>query len=173
MKHKMRYLSIGLLTLILVVLGAVLIINRRTSVNVTDVGYPASAKLKPCTEYKDLISAVSYTKENGAIAYHSYINLPSADNNEAALNKWIAQHPNGVGGGWCAELVQSVADSFGNSQGRPLGLAGGGRWRAGPQASGNADFDRGTVLISGIKEWGKSGVFYYPNYQDLGNHAAL
>jgi len=48
------------------------------------------------------------------------INLPSADNNEAALNKWIAQHPNGVGGGWCAELVHSLADSFGNSQGRPL-----------------------------------------------------
>jgi hypothetical protein len=73
----------------------------------------------------------------------------------------------------CAELVQSLADSFGNSQGRPLGLAGGGRWRAGPQASGNSDVDRGTVLISGIKEWGKSGVFYYPNYQDLGNHAAI
>jgi len=70
--------------------------------------------------------------------------------------------------------VQSLADSFGNSQGRPLGLAGGGRWRAGPQASGNPDAaPRGTVLISGIREWGKSGVFYYPNYRDGGNHVAI
>jgi RHS repeat-associated protein len=75
---------------------------------------------------------------------------------------WTDQQPI-YGGGGCAEFVQIMAEK----EGRDLGLAGHGRWRAGASVMGNKKLKRGTVIASGWMDG------YYPNYSVSGCHTAI
>ena len=73
MKRKLRIFSVGVLTLLLVVIAGAVIVHRRNNVDRKDISYAASSPLKPCWEYKDLGAALSYTKEGEPVSSHTYM----------------------------------------------------------------------------------------------------
>jgi RHS repeat-associated protein len=108
----------------------------------------------------DFINGTS--QESGVEGIRSETVLENISSNDIVVRYWADQQSQ-YGGGGCAEFAQIMAED----DGKALGLAGHGRWRAGASVMGNTKLRRGTVIASGWVDG------YYPNYSVTGCHTAI